>query len=227
MKKIALLFSLGLLLSVGAQAQRGVEGVRKSTDYQTTPESRNNGFGIKGGWNSSDFRGDDKKNYDNDANRQAFHAGFYAQFGFTPKVSLQTELLYSRQGFVASRPGALNPNKYTTSLDYLQVPVMVVYNVVDNVSIHAGPQVSLLINAKEGNQTVNIANRNYNSLDYGAVFGLEGRVGPARVGGRYVLGLADIYNDSKTENGVELPGTNFDNIKNGTIQLYVGIGFSQ
>ncbi|GAA4392801.1 porin family protein [Hymenobacter koreensis] len=229
MKKIALLFSLCGLLSTGAFAQRGVEGVRKSTDYQTTPESRNNGFGVKGGWNSSDFRGDDKGNYSNDANRQNFHAGFYYQFGLSPKVSLQSEALYSRQGFKAAssfRPTG-QQNQYETQLDYIQVPLMLVYNIVDNVSIHAGPQVSLLVNVKEDTRTVNIANNNYNSLDYGGVVGLEGRIGPARVGGRYVLGLADIYNDPKMVNGVQTPNENLDNIKNGVIQVYVGIGFSQ
>ncbi|QHJ08041.1 porin family protein [Hymenobacter busanensis] len=225
MKKIALLFSLCGLLSIGAHAQHGVEGIRKSTDYQTTPESRNNGFGIKGGWSSSDFRGDDKGNYTNDANRQNFHAGFYYQFGLSPKASIQSEALYSRQGFKAASTYRANTATYETQLDYLQVPVMFVYNFVDNVSIHVGPQVSLLVNVKENKKAVNIADKNYNSLDYGGVFGVEGRVGPARVGGRYVLGLADIYNDAKSDSPANFD--KLDNIKNGVIQVYVGIGFSQ
>jgi hypothetical protein len=153
----------------------------------------------------------------------------YAQFGLTPKTSIQLEALYSRQGFKAAssyRPTGMQ-GTYTTSLDYIQVPVMFVYNFVDNVSIHVGPQVSLLVNAKEDGTAVNIANRNYNSLDYGAVAGLEARVGPARVGGRYVLGLGDIYNDPKIENGVSLPDNHLDNIKNGVIQVYVAFGFAQ
>ncbi|AYA37623.1 PorT family protein [Hymenobacter oligotrophus] len=229
MKKIALLLSLCALCSWEALAQRGVEGIRKSSDYQTTPDSRNNGFGIKGGWNSSNFRGDDKKNYGNEASRQNFHAGAYAQFGFSPQTSLQVEALYSRQGFKASsafRPAGMQ-NTYETQLDYVQVPVMFVYNFVDNVSFHVGPQVSLLVNVKEDKNAVNISNRNYNSLDYGGVAGLEARVGPARVGGRYVLSLANIYNDPKMENGMMTPNENLNDIKNSLIQVYVGFGFAQ
>ncbi|OON67800.1 porin family protein [Hymenobacter sp. CRA2] len=227
MKKIALILSLCALCGGSALAQRGVEGIRKSSDYQTTPDSRNNGFGIKGGWNSSDFRGDDKKNYTDDANRQAFHAGAYAQFGFSPQTSIQVEALYSRQGFKAASAYRPNTGSYTTHLDYIQVPVMFVYNFVDNVSVHVGPQVSLLVNAKENGQQVNVSDRNYNSLDYGAVGGIEARVGPARVGGRYVLSLANIYNDPKMENGMATPDGHLNNIKNSLIQVYVGFGFSQ
>lgn len=229
MKKIALILSLCALCGGSAFAQRGVEAIRKSSDYQTTPDSRNNGFGIKGGWNSSNFRGDDKMNYANEASRQNFHAGAYAQFGFSPKTSLQLEALYSRQGFKAAsafRPAGMQ-DTYETQLDYVQVPVMFVYNFVDNVSVHVGPQVSLLVNAKENKQAVNISSRNYNSLDYGAVGGIEARVGPARVGGRYVLSLANIYNDPKMENGMMMPDDRLNDIKNSLIQVYVGFGFSQ
>ncbi|GAB2963346.1 hypothetical protein GCM10027048_35340 [Hymenobacter coalescens] len=227
MKKIALILSLFALCGGSAFAQRGVEGIRKSSDYQTTPDSRNNGFGIKGGWNSSNFRGDDKKNYANEANRQNFHAGAYAQFGFSPQTSLQVEALYSRQGFKAASSFRPNTSTYETQLDYVQVPVMFVYNFVDNVSVHVGPQVSLLVNAKEDKRAVNISSRNYNSLDYGAVGGIEARVGPARVGGRYVLSLANIYNDPKLESGVQTPNENLNDIKNSLIQVYVGFGFAQ
>lgn len=233
MKKIALILSLFALCGGSAYAQRGVEGIRKSSDYQTTPDSRNNGFGLKGGWNASTIRGADQSNYSDLSARNNFHAGAYAQFGFSPKTSLQVEALYSRQGYKAASQfrttstGVANTGKYETQLDYVQVPVMFVYNFVDNVSFHVGPQVSLLVNAKEDKNSVNLASRNYNSLDYGAVGGIEARVGPARVGGRYVLSMADIYNDPKMENGVMTPSGSIDNIKNSVIQVYVGFGFSQ
>ncbi|MCC3156610.1 PorT family protein [Hymenobacter sp. 15J16-1T3B] len=233
MKKIALILSLCALCGGSAFAQRGVEGIRKSSDYQTTPDSRNNGFGLKGGWNASTIRGAEQKNYSDLSARNNFHAGAYAQFGFSPQTSLQVEALYSRQGYKAASQyrttsaGAPNTAKYETQLDYVQVPVMFVYNFVDNVSFHVGPQVSLLVNAKENKNSVNLSDRNYNSLDYGAVGGIEARVGPARIGGRYVLSLGDIYNDPKMENGVMTPDSRIDNIKNSVIQVYVGFGFSQ
>lgn len=227
MKKFPLLLAFCALFSGTAFAQRGVEGIRKSSDYQTTPDSRNNGFGIKGGWNYSALRGPDKSNYTDFSARNNFHAGVYTQFGFSPQTSLQLEALYSRQGFQAASAFRPNTNTYVTHLDYIQVPVMFVYNFVDNVSFHVGPQVALLINAKENGQAVSIGDRNYNSLDYGAVGGIEARLGPARIGGRYSLSLAEIYNDPKMENGAMQPNDQLDNIKNSLVQVYVAFGFSQ
>lgn len=228
MKHVALLLA-GCALSATALAQTdGPSGVRSSTDYAPgTSDSRNNGFGVKGGFTASNFRGDDKKNFGNEGIYNTFHAGVYAQFGFNDKFSIQPEVLYSRQGFKGSN--AVNPTQgtYTTRLDYIQVPVLLVYNFLDNVSLHVGPQVSLLTKVKEGDRERKIADGNnifgysYNSLDYGLAAGLEARVGPARVGGRYTAGFADIIKDPSTTGAQSI-----NNIKNGMFQVYVGLGIA-
>ncbi|WP_190242519.1 porin family protein [Hymenobacter lapidiphilus] len=234
-----LLLASGLLLSVPTLAQTtGPDGVRSSTDYPAASggsDSRNTGFGIKGGFTAAHFRGDDKKNYSDEGVYNTFHAGIYAQYGFSDKISIQPELLYSRQGF-AGNNGLTNAQgqkingAYDTRLDYIQVPVLLVYNILDNVSIHAGPQVSLLTKVRENGVERKIANENgnfsyaYNSLDYGLAAGLEARVGPARVGGRYVAGFNEIIKDqdfTKTGNRA------LTDIKNGAFQVYVGIGFNR
>lgn len=228
MKHVALLLA-GCALSATAMAQTdGPSGVRSSADYSPgTSDSRNNGFGVKGGFTASNFRGDDKKNFGNEGIYNTFHAGVYAQFGFNNKFSLQPEVLYSRQGFKGSN--TVNPTQgtYTTRLDYIQVPVLLVYNFLDNVSLHVGPQVSLLTKVKEGDRERKLSDDNnvhgysYNSLDYGLAAGLEARVGPARVGGRYTAGFADIIKDPSTT-----AAQSINNIKNGMFQVYVGLGIS-
>jgi hypothetical protein len=228
MKHLALLLA-GCALSATALAQTdGPSGVRSSTDYSAgTSDSRNNGFGVKGGFTASNFRGDDKQNFGNEGIYNTFHAGVYAQFGFNDKFSLQPEVLYSRQGFKGSN--VVNPTQgtYTTRLDYIQVPVLLVYNFLDNVSLHVGPQVSLLTKVKEGDRERKLSDDNnihgysYNSLDYGLAAGLEARVGPARVGGRYSAGFADIIKDPSTT-----AAQSINNIKNGMFQVYVGLGIS-
>jgi hypothetical protein len=232
MKKAALLLSLSAL-STAAVAQDQTTGPRSgrlasSTDYSPgSSDSRNNGFGIKGGFTASNFRGDDKKNFDQEAIYNTFHAGVYAQFGFNNKVSLQPEVLYSRQGFKGAPTSYASRGTYTTRLDYLQVPVLLVYNFLDNVSVHVGPQVSLLTKVKEGSSERKIADDNnvygysYNSLDYGLAAGVEARVGPARVGGRYTAGFADIIKDPQNT-----AANSINNIKNGMFQVYVGIGIA-
>ncbi|UYZ62647.1 porin family protein [Hymenobacter weizhouensis] len=228
MKKFALLLSFCSLSAVALAQTDGPSGVRSSTDYSPgTSDSRNNGFGVKGGFTAAHFRGDDKKNYANDDAYNTFHAGVYAQFGFNEKFSIQPEVLYSRQGFTASSASRTVTSQYDTRLDYIQVPVLLVYNFLDNVSVHVGPQVSLLTKVKEGDRERKIADENnrfgysYNSLDYGVSAGVEARVGPARVGGRYTAGFADIIQDPTTTAAQSL-----NNIKNGAFQVYVGIGIS-
>jgi Outer membrane protein beta-barrel domain len=231
MKHFALLLA-GCALSASAMAQtEGPSGVRSSSDYSAgTSDSRNNGFGIKGGFTASNFRGDDKKNFGNEGIYNTFHAGVYAQFGFTNKFSLQPEILYSRQGFKGDSPASTAPSgTYTTRLDYVQVPVLLVYNFLDNVSLHVGPQVSLLTKVKEGDRERKITDENnlygysYNSLDYGLAAGVEARIGPARLGGRYTAGFADIIQDQNLQRTGQ---TAISNIKNGMFQVYLGLGIS-
>ncbi|MFD2785800.1 porin family protein [Hymenobacter rubripertinctus] len=234
MKHIAFLLA-GCALSATAMAQTdGPIGVRSSSDYNSSNggDSRNTGFGVKGGFTAAHFRGDDKKNYSNEGVYNTFHAGVYAQYGFSDKFSIQPELLYSRQGFagnngVPNAQGQTVNGAYNTRLDYIQVPVLLVYNFLDNVSVHVGPQVSLLTKVVENGKERKIANEGntypyaYNSLDYGLAAGLEARVGPARVGGRYVAGFNEIIKDqtSAVKNSIT-------NIKNGMFQVYVGIGIA-
>jgi len=226
MKSLTLFLALSLVLITAAQAQERVDGVRSSTDYQpSTSDSRNNGFGIKGGFNLSDLRGGDKDAYQNLESLKSFHAGLYAQFGLNDKVSIQPEFLFTRKGFDAQQfdpvSGVASGQQRATRLDYVQIPVLFVYNVFDNVSLHLGPQASLLVRAKYAGTERSISDAGLNSLDYGVVGGVEGRIGPARVGARYDLGLADIYNDPK-----DAKADAYDNVKNGVFQVYVGVGFT-
>jgi hypothetical protein len=219
MKKLLLIFTLFLAIATSVPAQEGPPGVRSSTDYAPgTTDSRNNGFGIKGGLNIANVRGDNTNTLVNRENLKDFMTGIYAQFAFNSAFSIQPEFLYSRKGYQADPAGTadlLRKNR----LDYLQVPVLFVYNFLDNVSVHVGPQVALLINAKNSTQDRSINAAGFHSLDYGAVGGLEARVGPARVGARYDLGLAKIRLNSSAPNG--------NKIYNQAFQVYLGIGFSQ
>lgn len=225
MKKLLLLLSV-CSLSLGASAQQSVDGVRSSTDYApSTSDSRNNGFGIKGGFNLADLRGGDRDTYeDRLSNLKTYHVGAYAQFGLNDKVSIQPEILFSRKGYDEQQlaPGsATPPPQVETRLDYIQVPVLFVYNFLDNVSLHVGPQASLLVRAKYAGTDKSISGAGLHSLDYGVVGGLEARIGPARVGARYDMGLADVYKDTS-----EASKTFYKDVKNGTFQVYVGVGFT-
>jgi hypothetical protein len=239
MKKITLLLALSLASFSGFSQVINKIGERSSTDYNGGSggnDSRNTGFGIKGGFNLADVYGDNKKNYTDGSNYKSFHAGIYGQYGFNSRLSIQPELLYSRQGFEGTSTytnTTVTPNTTTTvkerRLDYIQLPVLLVFNVLDNVSIHAGPQVSLLTKVTEDGKERKIANEgniygySYNSLDYGVSAGAEARVGPARVGARYTAGFADVINNQITNSTTKA----LNDIRNSVFQVYLGVGFAR
>lgn len=241
MKKLLLLLAFAASASA-AQAQARAGGNMASTDYTggKTTDSRNTGFGVKGGYNYSNLRGDDISGIDRDGHSD-FHAGIYGQLGFNSFSSLQVELLYSRQGFGA-KVGATTTGGVTTAAsaqdfrtDYLMLPVLYVGNVTDNISFHIGPQVALLTKARSNGNDYKLDALGFNSFDYGGAAGVEARVGPARVGARYNLFLSKIFTDpipTSVTNGAP-PADRIDtrfggaSIYNNMFQVYVGIGLTQ
>lgn len=225
MKKTLLFLFLAMASAPAVFAQARPGGTLSSKDYTGggVTDSRNTGFGIKGGYSLSGVRGDDIKGIDRDT-RSGFHAGVYGQFGLNEFSSIQAELLYSRQGFGANT--AANGGKQAFKLDYISLPIMYVGNFTENLSFHVGPQASLLINANNG-QTLDLEQNGFNSFDFGGVGGLEARVGPARIGARYNLSLGKIFEDGGS--ATNLVGSQFANSKiyNNLFQVYVGIGFTQ
>jgi len=215
MKKLFLLLLLAVASTPAALAQARAGGELSSKDYTGggTTESRNTGFGIKGGYNLNRIYGSGTDNLNNLKSSNTFHAGVYGQLGFNEFASLQVELLYSRKGF------DLPDTENNVRLDYLQLPVLFVGNITETISFHLGPQISVLTKVKQGDKNLDIDENGYNAIDYGAVGGAELRLGPGRIGARYDLGLGKIFDEEKS--GIK------DRVSNGTFQVYVGIGITQ
>lgn len=129
--------------------------------------------------------------------KTGFHAGAFAALKFNDNIALQGELLYSQQG-AKFAPGDFN-------LDYVNVPIIVKYYLVQGLNIQVGPQFGFLIND-------NIEGVDPETLDISAVMGL-GYDLPfgLRIDGRYNLGFTDIV---KNEDG-----------KNQVISIAIGYSF--
>ena len=154
MKKILLLALLAIASAPAAFAQARAGGELSSKDYTGggSTDSRNTGFGVKGGYNLNTLRGDDIKTAIGNTSidrksRSDFHAGVYGQFGFNNFASVQVEALYSRLGFAANTGTSGARQDYR--MDYVSVPVMFVGNITETISFHVGPQVSLLVKADD------------------------------------------------------------------------------
>lgn len=98
-----------------------------------------NAIGIKGGVNIaslSEFTGRD---------RISGHGGVFLHHTINKNWCFQPELLFSGEGQKYFSNGV----EHTLALDYLQVPLMIQYYPVPNIYIEAGPQVGLLLSARD------------------------------------------------------------------------------
>ena len=172
-------------------------------------ETDNEGFGFKGGVNFASMSGSEKNLLGSIRGITTFHAGAFAQFAINDFFSLQPEVLYSRKGF--------ERGDSTFRYDYLEVPLLAVFNITENVSVHFGPQASVMVSAKEEGKEVTLDP--FNTFDYGIAAGAEARISRFRLGARYNLGLADLRNQDELENKIN------QDIKHGVFQVYLGVGF--
>ncbi len=230
---------LGLLLAgaatPAARAQGGELSSKAYASGESGSESRNTGFGIKGGYNVSSLNGSGANIFPNSNSLSAFNAGVYGQVGFNNFASVQVELLYIRKGFGTDQTTVTTAGTTATyaardnRLDYLELPVLFVGNLTETLSFHLGPQVSLLTKVKSGPDDLDLSANGYRSLDYGAVGGVEARLGPARLGVRYDLGLGKIYKDGTVvkynNTALFANGITNSNIHNQSFQVYLGLGF--
>lgn len=197
MKKLFLALTLAIFLTVGLSAQVDM--------------------GIKAGLNLSTINGPDVESFDG---RTAFHFGAY--FGFTvgDNFTLQPELLYSIQGSDYSDPDESG----TVKLDYLNIPIMARFNLSDAFIVEAGPQIGILLSAKD-EWTYDGMTDEYDIDDHvkGIDFGLNIGLGYVlesglNFGARYNFGLTDVNDSDDLDDGAEY--------KNGNFMISVGYSFN-
>ena len=119
-----------------------------------------------------------------------FHGGVLAQYKFA-NLAVQPEVLFSMQG--ASEEG---DNSF--KLNYINIPVMVQYYVIPGLAIEAGPQLGILLSAKQthGNGSVDIKGL-CNTIDFGLNIGAsyELPLFPLGVFVRYQMGFTGLMKD--------------------------------
>ncbi len=192
-----------------------------STQAQDFPGTS---FGIKGGLNLTNFTKDDK--ITDEKLRAGFNAGIYGRFKLTDGFSLQPEVLYSTQGNKQNiNFFNLGNSTVTSTLGYVQVPILAVVNIVPNFNIHAGPYAGFLVTSKfntdnNGNtNTYNINSDYVNKVDYGLVGGIGIDITKVHIGARYLYGLQNVGADKN----IGAATLNLFPQKNSGFQFYVAI----
>ena len=159
-------------------------------------------FGVKGGVNFANVRGDD---FDSPDTRTSFHVGALAEFPLTNMFSLQTEVLYSGEGFKTDIQTPLSDGKLEYQIDYISVPVLAKIYVTEGLSFELGPQFNFKVNEQVDDSSVSGGTEYDEAEDF--EFGVAGGLTfQTSVGlfatGRYTYGLTDVIKDVDAKNSV-------------------------
>jgi opacity protein-like surface antigen len=175
-------------------------------------------FGVKGGVNIANFMGDDAGS---SKSFIGFNVGLFAEFKLSQKLYIQPELLYSGQG--AKEDLTIEGINFdaTLKVNYINIPVMFKYYVVNDLSLEVGPYVGFLTSAKVkvessfGSDTED-AKDFFKSTDFGIGIGFNYDVTQAIfLNARYSAGLAQIGDTDTDDNDV----------KNSVLQFGLGFRF--
>lgn len=166
-----------------------------------TTQAQEVGFGAKAGINMSTLAGD------SDASGLiGAHVGGFAEIKLSDKFAIQPELLFSMQG--ASYDGG------DFRMNYINVPVMAKYFVIEKLSIEAGPQIGFLMSAKaDGEDAKDFVNSTDFGINAGASYYLNDNM---FLTARYGFGLNDVEKD--------LP-SGYSGSQNAVFQLSFGYKF--
>ena len=182
-------------------------------------------FGVKGGVNFATITGDDFNDLDS---RTSCNAGLVAEFPITETFSIQPEVFYSGQGFDIKEIDQDNvfdtDQNVEYQLDYIQVPILAKFYLVEGLSIEAGPQFGFKINEEIDSQPnsdggdIDISNEDSSVKDFETSItgGLSYKFnGGFFISGRYTYGLTNLFDNDSVFSDVDA--------RNSVAQ--VGIGF--
>ena len=165
--------------------------------------------GVKGGANI--FKVDGKAF--EEEYKFGYNLGVFAEIGISEKVGIQPEILWNQTNF---RSGTQFDDVYQVSfndvkgkLNYLSIPLLLNLKPAKILTLQVGPQFGVLLN-KDKNLLDN-GKEAFKSGDFSMLGGVQLNIGGAKIGGRYVVGLANI-------NDID----NKEKWKNQGFQLYVG-----
>ena len=170
-------------------------------------------FGIKAGLNYANVSGIEDFNQ-----RQGISAGLFAGARLGDKLGFQIDALYSQQGAEVDQSISQVISEF--NLDYISIPIVLKYYLTENVNIHAGPQLGILLNEETNVFKQTISAVEANTADWlGTIgVGLDLPLG-LRAEARYSFGL------SRVNGSVSLP--DFDDLSNSRTQMTtLSIGYS-
>ncbi len=173
-------------------------------------------YGVKGGLNLSSVSNMDEEGVDVKM-KPSFYLGAFAEYKVNDFFGVSPELVYSRQGVAAEYTDEVKV-KLKYRLNYLNVPVLAKFYVLEGLSVDLGPQFGFLLNSKQyvkvGGEDETEDLEGVKGFDFSVGMGLTYNFDQFFVQGRYNLGLTDIWKDNEG-----------DKARNNVIQFGVGYRF--
>ena len=166
-------------------------------------------------------------NVDDENSKIGINIGLYNRWGAPGgAIGVRHELLYSQKGAAATYDNFLQGSgTYRFNLNYVKMPVMLSVK-AGPLDLHAGPYIGLLVSANvkdvdsDGsiNQISELDRDDFNTVDYGASFGLSLGFTGGHIGLRYNLGMREIGKDGS------FAGQATEDAKNSALTLSLGLG---
>lgn len=188
MKRMFFSFLFVIFLCYGLQAQ-----VIQGTSSAGSHDFR---FGAKAGLNVSTLSSNSLYDY---TGKPGFHIGGVVEIPFSDMFLLQPEALFSLQGSGYDYVGYDDDN---TNLFYFTVPVLLKYNVWDELYIEGGPQIGILLGDNVDDAYPGLE-YDTNMIDAGLAFGAGYRLNDNfYFQGRFNIGFINAIEDTTSKNRV-------------------------
>lgn len=184
-------------------------------------------IGLKGGLNLANL---DTKDVVNNSTIVGFNLGLFSKLPLTRSIALQPELYFTSKGSVVTYKNVFVDGTARFNLNYLEVPLLLVFNPIDLLNIHFGPYVSYLVSGTVKNESsVNVFNfenninaDDYNRIDAGIAVGAGVDLGALSIGARYNFGLTKVGKE-RTFLGTTYT---FPDARNGVLNVYVSLSLN-
>lgn len=157
-------------------------------------------IGIKAGLNLANVSVDVSDEIDKTM-RPGFYIGAFTTFDLTEKLALQPEILFSSQGFKYSYDVDNVSMKSNNTLNYLNIPILVKYEIIEGLAVNFGPQFGINLSAKykdkyESMGETETIKKDFDGIarcDFSLALGLEYMITcKLDVSARYNLGLINL-----------------------------------
>ena len=143
-----------------------------------------------------------------------YNLGGFAELNFSEHFGIQPEVMWNQTNYrTANNFNEIYPGGKSDlegKLNYLSIPILASFSPVKFISFQAGPQFGILLNKDK--TLFDNGKDAFKSGDFSMLGGVQLNIGALKVGGRYVVGLANINDIDEKEKW-----------KNQGFQLYVGI----